>query len=182
MKIFRHMIIALFSLLLIAGCSKREELPKPSIDIVGHWKMSDIDVKGAHANDDSEAKARESRLEVIFRADQSCKITIWQKSGEVTDNIEVTDDIEGRYLLECDSLTISGPTIANYKFNLSTSSGSLMLNFDDGDTKVKLTLTRLGEESKIQDEQDAGAPTGISFSVSIQNHFNLAGGRTFNFR
>jgi hypothetical protein len=149
MKIFSHMIIALFSLLLIAGCSKREELPKPSIDIVGHWKMSDIDVKGAHANDDSEAKARESRLEVIFRADQSCKITIWQKSSEVTDNIE------GRYLLEGDSLTISGPTIANYKFNLSTSSGSLILNIDDGDTKVKLTLTKLSEESKIQDEQDA---------------------------
>ena len=149
MKIFRLKIIALFSLLLIAGCSKHEELPKSSFDIVGHWKMSQIDLKGAHPNDDSEAKARESRLEVIFRANQSCKITIWDKSGEVTDNIE------GTYLLEGDALTITGPTIANYKFNLSTSSGSLMLNFEDGDTKINLTLTKLSEESKIQAEQNA---------------------------
>ena len=147
MKIFRIKIIALLSLLLIAGCSKREELPKPSFDIVGHWKLSNIDLDGAHPNDDSEAKARESRLEVIFRANQSCKITIWDKSGEVTDNIE------GTYLLEGDALTISGPTIANYKFNLSTSSSNLVLNIHDGDTKVKLTLTKLSEESEIQDEQ-----------------------------
>ncbi len=139
MKRFHLTIISLFSLLLITGCSKHEELPKPSFDIVGHWKMSNMDLKGANSNDDSEAKARESKLEVIFRANQSCKITIWDKSGEVTDNIE------GSYLIEGDALTISGPTIANYKFNLSTSSGSLMLNINDGDTMVKLTLTKLSE-------------------------------------
>jgi hypothetical protein len=139
MKIFRLKIIALFSLLLITGCSKREESPKPSFDIVGHWKMSSINVEGAAPEDDSEAKARESRLEVIFRANESCKITIWDKSGEVTDNIE------GRYLLEGDALTISGPTISTYKFNLFMSSGSLILNIHVGDTKVKLTLTKLSE-------------------------------------
>jgi hypothetical protein len=149
MKRFHIAIIAIFSILLIAGCSKREELHKPTFDILGHWKMSNIEIKGAHPNDDSEAKSRESRLEVIFRANQSCIITIWDKSGEVTDNIE------GKYLLEGDALTISGPTIANYKFNLSPSSGSLMLNIADGDTKVKLTLTKLSEESKNQDEQAA---------------------------
>ena len=147
MKVFRLKIVALFSLLLIAGCSKRVELPKPSYDIVGHWKMSNIVIKGVHPNDDSEAKSRESRLEVIFQADQSCKITIWDKSGEATDNIE------GRYNLEGDALTISGPTIANYKFNLSTSSGNLILINDDDNTQVILTLTALSEESKIQDDQ-----------------------------
>lgn len=150
MKIYRIKIIALFSLLLIAGCSKHEELPKTSFDIFGHWKMSSISVEGVQ-EDESIVAARESRLEVIFRANESCKITIWDKSGEVTDHIE------GRYHLEGDALTISGPTIANYKFNLSTNSGSLMLNIHVGDAKVKLTLTKLSEGSKIQDEQ-AAAP------------------------